>query len=242
MRSTLLPLALLIIAALYAAVGHGGASGYLALMALMGYPQEVMRPSALLLNLFVSGISFAQFARAGHFRWRLFWPFALTSIPLAFIGAGITLDPLIYKRVLGVCLLFAVARLFGLFGRQGADPRPVNLPLALFIGAALGLVSGIIGIGGGILLSPVLLLFRWADTKGTAAVSAPFIFVNSAAGLLGVLKVGEQPGADMLIWVGAALLGGLLGGHVGAVRLAEGRLKHVLATVLLLASVKLLFA
>ena len=175
--------ALAIIGFFYASVGHGGASGYLAAMALSGQSQEVMRPSALVMNLFVSAVSFAQFARGGHFRWNVFWPFALTSVPCAYIGAGIHIDPVLYKRMLAVCLLFAVARLLGIFGSE-RNMRAASLPFALFIGAVLGLVSGIIGIGGGILLSPVILLLGWADAKETAAVSALFIFVNSAAGVM----------------------------------------------------------
>lgn len=228
------------IALMYASVGHGGASGYLAVMALLGYSQDVMRPSALLMNLFVSGISFLQFARARHFRWNLFWPFAVASVPMAWIGARITIDPLLYKRILAVCLLIAAARLFGLFGK--ADDRRATLAIvpAMGIGAVLGLASGIIGIGGGILLSPLLLLFRWADARETAAVSALFIFVNSLAGLVSAMGNGERVTPDVLAWVAAAVAGGLLGGYLGARRIPELRLRQALAVVLALASVKLM--
>lgn len=235
-------LVLAVIAYLYASVGHGGASGYLAVMAMMGFSQEVMRPTALLLNLFVSAVSFAQFARAGHFRWRLFWPFALTSVPLAYLGAQVTLDPLVYKRVLAVCLVLAAARLLGVIPGGTGDRRSMTVGAALLIGAALGAVSGIIGIGGGILLSPLLLLLRWADAKETAAVSALFIFVNSASGLVGALHDGQAMTADMLVWVAAALLGGLVGGYVGARRMNEPQLRALLGVVLALASVKLWMA
>ncbi len=235
-----LALLIAVIALMYASVGHGGASGYLAVMALMGYAQEVMRPSALLMNLFVSAISFLQFARARHFRWNLFWPFAVTSVPMAWIGARITIDPLLYKRILAVCLLLAAARLFGLFGK--ADDRRSSLSIvpAMAIGAVLGLASGIIGIGGGILLSPLLLVFRWADARETAAVSALFIFVNSLAGLMSAMSNGERVSSDVLVWVLAAVLGGLVGGHLGARRIPELRLRQLLAVVLALASVKLM--
>src|SRR5690606_3708819 len=154
MDGTLLIALIALVACAYAMVGHGGASGYLALMALAGMSVAVMRPSALVLNLFVSAIAFTQFARAGHFSWTVFRPFALASIPAAWLGAQVQLDPLVYKRILAVCLLFAVARLFGLFGKGSTVLRPVPLGWGLLIGLLLGFVSGMIGIGGGILLSP----------------------------------------------------------------------------------------
>lgn len=242
MEPWLLIVLIAFVAFTYAMVGHGGASGYLALMAIAGMSVAVMRPTALVLNLFVSAISFMQYARGGHFRWRIFWPFAVLSIPAAWLGAHIVLDPLIYKRILAVCLLFAVARLFGLFGKGKEEVVPVPLVWALVIGAVLGLVSGMIGIGGGILLSPVLLLLNWADMKTTAATSALFIFVNSAAGLIGAMGSGETITADMLPWIAAAIGGGLLGGWVGAKRLNELRLKQALGLVLFFASFKLMFA
>lgn len=229
-----------LVAFAYALVGHGGASGYLALMALAGTTIAVMRPTALMLNLFVSAIAFAQYARAGHFHWRTFWPFALLSVPMAWAGAQVVLDPAIYERVLAICLLFAVARLFGLFGKGTDAQRPVPLFAALGIGAVLGLVSGMIGIGGGILLSPILMLCRWADAKITAAISALFIFVNSAAGIMGVLFGGEALPSEMLHWILAAVGGGLLGSWIGASRLPELRLRQALGLVLLFASIKLM--
>lgn len=223
----------------YAMVGHGGASGYLALLAIVGMSVPMAKSSALIINLFVSGIAFAQYARAGHFRWPVFWPFAAASVPMAWIGAGIRIDPLLYKRILAVCLLLAVLRLFGVFGAGGKAERNAPLPIALLIGAALGLVSGLIGIGGGILLSPVMLLLRYADTKVTACTSALFILVNSAAGLAGTEELGSVLTPTLAIWVCAALLGGLLGAYIGAVRLAPVRLRQALGAVLLLACVKL---
>lgn len=240
MDSTLLIILIAFVAFAYAMVGHGGASGYLALMALAGMSVVVMRPTALVLNLFVSAISFTQYARSGHFKWSTFWPFALLSIPAAWLGAHVVLDPMIYKRILAVCLLFAVARLFGFFGKDKDGLRPIPLAWGLLIGAVLGYVSGIIGIGGGILLSPVLLLFNWADMKTTAATSALFIFVNSAAGVVGAFGNGETLSADMIPWIIAAVLGGLMGSWIGAKRLNELRLKQALGVVLLFASVKLM--
>ncbi len=235
-------LALLVIAFLYASVGHGGASGYLALMAVLGTAPEVIRPTALVLNLFVSCIAFVQFARAGHFRWKLLWPFAVASVPFAWLGARIELDPMVYKRLLAICLLAAVARLFGLFGKGLNVTSAPRIPVALGIGAALGLISGMIGIGGGILLSPILLLFGWSTAKQSAAVSAAFIFVNSAAGIVGLGGIGPSVGVEQVGWVAAAVIGGLLGAYTGALRYSEVRLRQVLGAVLLLASVKLFWA
>ena len=242
MDTTLLIVLIAFVAFAYAMVGHGGASGYLALMALAGMSVVVMRPTALVLNLFVSAISFTQYARSGHFKWSTFWPFAVLSIPAAWLGAHVVLDPQIYKRILAVCLLFAVARLFGFFGKGKDGLRPIPLVWGLLIGVVLGFVSGMIGIGGGILLSPVLLLCNWADMKTTAATSALFIFVNSAAGVVGAFGNGEMLNTEMVPWIIAAVLGGLLGSWIGAKRLNEQRLKQALGLVLLFASVKLMMA
>lgn len=244
MNEVTLALLLALVAFLYASVGHGGASGYIAVMTLLGFVPDMVRPTALLLNLFVSAMAFAQFARAGHFQWKLFWPFAAASIPMAAVGARIHLDTVVYKRILAVCLVFAVARLLGVFG--GGDERRGSpaLVVAIGLGAILGLVSGIIGIGGGILLSPLLLLFGWSTAKESAAISAAFIFVNSLAGL-GSLAISQ--GLDLftpqhLLWIGAALLGGTAGAYVGAQRFSQERLRQVLGGVLLFASIKLFFA
>ena len=223
----------------YGMVGHGGASGYLALMALAGIPLVVARPSALMINLVVSGIAFAQYARAGHFRWPLFWPFALASVPMAWLGARVSIDPLMYKRILAVCLLLAVARLLGIFGTNDKAEQQVPLAAALVIGALLGFVSGLISIGGGILLSPILLLMHWADTKVTACTSALFILVNSAAGLAGTPHLAAMIDVQLLSWVGVALCAGLVGAYIGARRLQPPRLRQALGVVLLFACVKL---
>lgn len=236
-----LPLLLILVSFLYASVGHGGASGYLALLAVLGYSSDVIRPTALVLNLVVSAIAFLQFTKAGHFRWRSFWPFALTSVPFAWLGAHIDLDPMVYKRVLAGCLLIAVARLFGLFGKGFSETRVPPIVSSLFIGALLGLVSGMIGIGGGILLSPLLLVFAWSTAKESAAISAAFIFVNSAAGLLGLDEVRSVLTTQHLFWIGAVLVGGGLGAFVGAQKYSESVSRQVLGGVLLLASVKLFF-
>jgi len=244
MNELVIALLLAVVAFLYASVGHGGASGYIAVMTLLGFTPEVVRPTALLLNLFVSAMAFAQFTRAGHFRWRLFWPFALASVPMAWIGARIHLDVVVYKRILAVCLAIAVARLLGLFGGSDERKELPHLGIALAIGAVLGLISGMIGIGGGVLLSPLLLVFGWSTAKESAAVSAAFIFVNSAAGLISMAasKGLGMFGPDHFMWIAAALAGGSLGAYVGARRFTQLRLRQVLAIVLLFASFKLFIA
>jgi uncharacterized protein len=230
-----------IVAFAYAMVGHGGASGYLVLMGIMGFAPEVMRPSALMLNLCVSAIGYVQYARAGHFQWRSFWPFAVASVPCAFIGGSIDLDPVLYKRILGACIVLAALRLFGVFGNSAAPMREAPIVLALMIGAAIGLASGMLGIGGGVLLSPVLLLCAWADAKTAAAISAPFIFVNSLAGLAGMGSIAEVFDVQLVEWVIAAVIGGMIGAWIGAKRTPEPRLRQALAVVLLLASIKLIW-
>ena len=167
---------LFIVAFLYASVGHGGASGYLALMAIFSIAPDQMKPTALLLNLFVSSVAFFQFYRGGYFKWKTFWPFALTSVPLSFIGGTITVNNLVYKKILGILLLIPVFR-FLFFGNAAPkDLKPANFTLSLIIGAIIGFLSGMIGIGGGIILSPVLLLLKWAD-QNRLRPSAPFLFL-----------------------------------------------------------------
>ena len=171
---------------------------------------------------------------------KLFLPFAIASIPFAFWGATISLDPLIYKRILGVILLFPVLKLFGVFGERSETEKKVNVLLALFVGACIGLFSGMVGIGGGIILSPIILLLHWGDMKQTAAVSALFIFVNSVAGLGGLYFKGFEFNPAIFNWIAVALLGGLLGAYAGRHKLNNAVLSKVLAFVLLIASAKLM--
>ncbi len=232
---------LFLVAFLYASVGHGGASGYLALMVLYGVAPEVMKPTALLLNLFVSLTSFIQFYRGGHFKWKIFWPFAIASVPMAFIGGLTTIDAVIYKNILGILLLVPIVRFLFFNTVTAGELKKSNLALSLLIGAAIGLLSGMIGIGGGILLSPVLLLLKWSDMKQAAAISALFIFVNSISGLAGQLKKGIHFTPDMYTYVAVAFVGGLCGAYFGAHRFNQVVLKYLLAAVLMLAAYKLLF-
>lgn len=233
--------AILILAALYASVGHGGASGYLAAMALAGVPHDVMRPSALLLNVVVSTIALVGFARVGAFRWRVFWPFAVTSVPAALVGGMVKVPAGAFKVLLGVALLCAAIRLLlVLRGDRGAPAREVPLTPSLGIGAGLGLLSGLTGVGGGIFLSPILVLARWADPRVTAGVSAAFILVNSVSGLVGQVSKGATLPWDQLgPWSAAAVAGGVIGSQLGARRFNLIWLRRALAAVLAIAAVKL---
>jgi uncharacterized membrane protein YfcA len=239
LNSPLLLLLLPIVAFLYASVGHGGASGYLALMSWFAFPIALMKPTALVLNILVSGISFYFYFREKKFEWKLFYPFALSSIPFSFLGGIITIETHYYKIILATVLIFAVARLLGWFGKEKSVLKPINIPLALLIGAIIGFLSGLIGIGGGIILSPVLLLLGWANMKQTAAVSALFIFVNSISGLFGfVSKGGTLPESSELL-IGIVAIGGLLGGYYGSKKFDTKTLRNVLALVLGIAIFKL---
>lgn len=232
---------LFLVAFLYASVGHGGASGYLALMALFGLAPEVMKPTALMLNLFVSLTSFIQFYRGKHFKWQLFLPFAIASIPMAYLGGMIHINGDIYKKILGLLLLIPVIRFWFFSKTDVTEFKKANWLLSLLIGAAIGFMSGLIGIGGGIILSPILLMLKWTDQKQTAAISALFIFVNSIAGLLGQLQKGIHFSGDMYIYVGVAFIGGLAGAYFGALKFKQAILKNILASALLVASIKLIF-
>lgn len=234
-------IALAVIAFLYSSVGHGGASGYLALMALFAVPIVVMKPSALLLNLFVSSISFLFYYKMDFFRPKLFYPFAIASVPAAFLGGYITLDSAIYKVILGVVLVFAAFRLLGFFSSKEKELTAINIPLALAFGATIGLLSGMLGIGGGIILSPILLLLGWATIKEAAAISSLFIFVNSLAGISGYVFGGKSFPVESFYFVPVAILGGILGAYYGSGYFSNKTLKYVLGTVILLASVKLIF-
>ncbi|MBL4587163.1 MAG: sulfite exporter TauE/SafE family protein [Flavobacteriales bacterium] len=224
-----------VVAFLYAAVGHGGASGYLALVAIWAFPVSVMKPTALLLNLFVAAISFIAYARKGHFNWKLFTAFAIASVPMAFVGGMIEIDASIYKKILAVLLVFAILKMLGVFGNGSDRIKEVPLWQGLLVGAAIGFFSGLIGIGGGIILSPIILIMGWGRMKEAAAVSAAFIWVNSAAGLTGHLSRGVTIEPQAVILVAVALVGGFLGGYFGSIRFDNLVLKRMLAFVLVLA-------
>ncbi len=231
----LLPL----VAFLYASVGHGGASGYLALLAIFGFSTNLMKPTALTLNLFVAAISFYHFWIQGHFRWSLFWPFALASVPAAFLGGLLEPDPLIYKRVLGILLIFAILRMLNIFNQSKNTPNTPNIWKGILSGGVIGFFSGLIGIGGGIILSPLILIMGWGKMKEAAAVSALFIWINSAAGLAGHLSQGTSIPNKASIYIGLSLIGGFLGGYIGS-KSNDYKLRYVLSFALIIASLKLL--
>ena len=233
---------MLVAAFAYASVGHGGASAYLAAMALAGVAPQEMRPIALALNILVSAIATYKFQRAGYFRWRLFWPFAVVSIPLAFVGGAITLPGQAYKILVGLVLIYAAWQLWR-SARAGDEMRTVREPpvaAAMAIGAAMGLLAGLTGVGGGIFLSPVLLMLGWAGTKQTSAVAAPFILVNSIAGLAAgfTTKSASLP-THMWILAAAVLVGGWLGAEYGSRRFTNPLVRRILALVLALAGGKM---
>ena len=230
-----------IIAFLYASVGHGGASGYLALLAIFGFSTTLMKPTALTLNLFVAAISFYHFWKQGHFRWTLFWPFALASVPAAFLGGLLELEPLIYKRILGILLLFAILRMLNIFNPSKDTPNSLNLWQGIISGGLIGFFSGLIGIGGGIILSPLILIMGWGKMKEAAAVSALFIWINSASGLAGHLSQEASMPDNASIYIGLALIGGFAGGYIGSKSLEGDKLRYILAFVLVIASLKLIF-
>ena len=225
-----------VIAALYASVGHGGASGYLAIMALFGVSAVFMRPSALILNIAVSALATFAFVKAGHFRWRLLWPFIVTSIPFAYWGGTLAIDETVFKILVAATLLLAAVRLF--MPQKIIATKPLVTVDALACGAAIGFLSGLVGVGGGIFLTPLLILCAWATPREAAAVSAPFIFLNSIAGLVGLMSHNVSF-PDWLWWTCAsAVVGGWLGAKWSAETASQTRLRVILGFVLLVAAVK----
>jgi uncharacterized membrane protein YfcA len=233
-----LALCAFVVALLYSSVGHAGASGYLAVMSLFGVAPALMKPTALALNILVATIGSVQFARAGHFRWRLFWPFALMAVPLAFAGGALALPASAFKLLVGIVLVFSAFR-FMLEPRDPAETHPPGLPVAIGAGGALGLLAGLTGTGGGVFLTPLLLLRRWASTKQAAAVSVLFILANSSAGLAGNFWRGGSLPRPALALLVAVALGGGLGSTLGSTRLPVPTIKRLLALVLLSAGGKL---
>ncbi len=231
------------VGALYASVGHAGASGYLAVMALMGTAPEEMRPTALAVNVVVSIIAFAQFWRGGHFSWRFAWPFLVTAPPAAFVGAAIPLSTPAISMAIGLALVASFAKMVWdlMRVRSGATSvvREPSLGAAMSSSVAIGLAAGITGTGGGIFLSPLLLLMNWASPKRIAATSALFIFVTSIAGLGGLAQGGWKPHESLMLLAVAGAVGGLIGSYLGSRHLGLVWLRGGLALVVLVAGVKL---
>ncbi|MEX2162721.1 MAG: sulfite exporter TauE/SafE family protein [Sulfuricaulis sp.] len=225
-------------AVLYSSVGHGGASGYLAAMVLLGVAPTAMKPAALVMNIVVTLLVSVRLYRAGYFRWGVFWPFAISSVPMAFVGGGMRIADPIYMYVVGLALLTAAARLW--IKCQGPEnPCPTKMWVAMPLGAVLGFVSGLTGVGGGIFLSPLLLFLRWTTVRTTAAVSAAFILVNSISGLVGFAGNAPVWSMKLPLLAGAALTGAWVGSEFAARRLAPSSLNRVLGIVLGIAGCKM---
>jgi hypothetical protein len=229
------------IAVLYSCVGHGGASGYIAVMMFFGLMPAVIKPTALTLNILVSSIAAFQFYKAGFFRWSLFWPFACTSIPFAYIGGHLTLPVEVYRIAIGITLLFSAMRLLIRAPLQKNEIRHPSTGVSLSVGAILGLISGLIGVGGGIFLSPLLILMGWAGIKETAAVAAVFVLVNSVSGLLGHLNAAQDMPPVALVIACAAVCGGITGSYFGSRRLPLLAIQRALSVVLAIAGYKMIF-
>jgi uncharacterized membrane protein YfcA len=236
-------------AVLYSSVGHGGASGYLAVMGLAGMPPAMLRPTALVMNVAVASISLARFWHAARAttgtQWKLFWPFALGSVPLAYLGGRISLPTRVHAIVVGAVLLYSAWRLWSdarPSAQTSAEPKPLPaLPLCFLIGGGIGLLSGLTGVGGGVFLSPILVLFGWANVRAAAAPTAAFILVNSIAGLAGLFS--KQPVLPDALpgWVVAVMAGGFIGSWLGARKLNLDAMRRALAVVLLVAGAKMVF-
>jgi uncharacterized membrane protein YfcA len=234
-----LAICIFIVAMMYASVGHGGASGYLAVMALLGLAPAALKPTALLLNIVVAGVGSYLYLSARQFSWKVFWPFVVTSIPASFIGGYFSLPPHLYRPALGAVLIFAAWRLFVRRNRESSDPTPPTLFVAMLVGAVLGFLSGLIGVGGGIFLSPLMILLGWARVREVSGIAALFILVNSASGLLGHLSsLQHVPDYAPLLAV-LALLGGALGALGGSRHLPVTAIIKAMSLMLFLAGGKM---
>jgi len=226
----------------FAIAGHTGASAYLAIFGLLGLTPDVIKSSVLTLNIVVASVSTYKFSRAGYFSWRLIWPFILTSIPFSFLGGLITLPTPIYRILVGVVLVYAALRM--LFNMPGKNGTPQDFPpvwLSLLLGAGIGFTGGLIGMGGGILLSPILLLTNWASPQLTAGTIAVFVLVNSISGLLGHWSVSLHLPPQLPIWGAVALVGGWIGAEIGSRRLSANFLRRMLGLILLISGSRMFF-
>lgn len=228
-------------AVLYSSVGYAGASGYLAAMALFSMAPLEMKPTALTLNIIVATISTTKYLRAGCFSWQLFWPFTLASIPFAFLGGLINLPSIYYNPLVGVMLIYAAWRFIKDANKLDYEIKSPLMPIIIISGAGLGFLSGLTGVGGGIFLSPLLIIFQWADVKKVSGIAAAFILVNSIAGLLGFLatKTTQLP-EGLPYWIVAVIIGGLIGAEYGSKRLGNTTITRILSLVLLVAGIKMI--
>lgn len=238
----LIPVLLLLVAFLYASVGHGGASGYIAVLTLFSIPLQVYKPVVLILNTIIASIAFIQFYRAGYFKWKLAWPFLITSIPCAYIGSQFKTSEHLYNLILGIALIFPIIRLLSNAPKEKSEIKELQLLPAMAWGAVIGLASGFLNIGGGIFLSPVIILLAWGNTKDAAAVSSLFIVCNSVAGLLAAGHSFIGFTNTSYIWIAAAAAGGLAGAYLGSHKFQLTTVRYILSAVLCIAAVKLVFS
>ena len=236
----LIALSLFLIGFLYSSVGHGGASGYIAVLSLYAIPVGLYKPVILVLNILVAGMAFYQFRRAGYFKWEICRPFLFTSVPAAFIGSRFPLHGDVYNLLLGLALIIPIIKLMGVLPADSKERKDIPLIAPLVWGAALGFVSGMLNIGGGIFLSPVLILLSWANAKEAAAASALFIVLNSIGGLLGSADPITMS-SQSSVWFICAAAGGFLGSYIGSQRLPQMTVRYLLTAVLAIASCKLIF-
>ena len=226
----------------FAIAGHSGASAYLAIFGLLGMTPDVIKPSVLALNVVVASITTYKFSRAGHFSWRLIWPFILTSIPFSFLGGLISLPTPIYRILVGVVLVYAALRM--LFDVPSKNEIPGDYPaiwLSLLLGVGIGFTAGLIGMGGGILLSPILLLTNWAGPQLTAGTIAVFVLVNSISGLIGRWSASMYLPPQLPIWGAVALVGGWIGAEIGSRRLSATTIRRMLGLILLISGSRMFF-
>lgn len=234
-----LAVCIFLVAMIYASVGHGGASGYLAVMALFSLHPEALKPTALMLNIVVAGIGTYLYCSAGQFSWRVFWPFVITSIPMSFLGGTFSLPPEYYRPILGLVLFYAAWRLFVRRKDDDYAARAPVLPLAMVVGGILGFASGVIGVGGGIFLSPLMILLRWAKVREVSGIAALFILVNSISGLLGHLNSLQHVPEYAPVLAGMALLGGTVGALCGSRHLPVAAILKAMSLMMVLAGGKM---